>query len=502
MGLMDIRRRILADAPQLATATGAVASFSTDMAVPLKQCQFGIEPVQSGTGDPSPSNVRPISGWTGAKVTRCGLNQYPYETIAAYSYEWYSGSKKLEDAVYPFFVKGGVNYVLAYTNSNSDAKLLLRVWRRDGTILSDEANVLNAKMVGGTYAYGWSTSPQYYVYPSISNANAVLIRPTEDLWIDARTQSDKGASSNAELRTGAGTYTPYAGTTYPVQFPAQGKNLFDPEIYGTLYDIASDGSFTIIGHDGTAWTNKPIVPVKAGTYTITYYSNGGGHARIKTSLDDYTDEITITSSYTITFSQDGGIRFKLGMNAPEYPISVKIQIEKGSTSTTYEPYTNTVYGGTVDVVTGVLTVTHAFETITKDGAWYSFTTGTANSSAVIQLSEWQNVKYVDGSSSYNGAISSTGVELQNYWVNARENESCANMGFAYSSGGQLRVHMTDIASITDLASFKAAFPDTQICYPLATPKTYQLTPQQITALKGQNNVWCDTGNTTVQYWKH
>lgn len=33
-----------------------------------------IAPVQAGSGDPSPSNVRPISGWTGAKLTRTGEN--------------------------------------------------------------------------------------------------------------------------------------------------------------------------------------------------------------------------------------------------------------------------------------------------------------------------------------------------------------------------------------------------------------------------------------------
>lgn len=49
------------------TETGAVASF-TDGAddVPVKDMTVAIEPVQSGSGDPSPSNVRPISGWTGA----------------------------------------------------------------------------------------------------------------------------------------------------------------------------------------------------------------------------------------------------------------------------------------------------------------------------------------------------------------------------------------------------------------------------------------------------
>jgi hypothetical protein len=50
------------------TASGAIASFPDGAAVAAKDVTIGIEPVQSGSGDPSPTNVRPISGWTGAKV--------------------------------------------------------------------------------------------------------------------------------------------------------------------------------------------------------------------------------------------------------------------------------------------------------------------------------------------------------------------------------------------------------------------------------------------------
>jgi hypothetical protein len=55
------------------SASGAVASF-TDGAdnVPLKSLVVGINPVQSGEGDPSPTNVRPISGWTGMTVNANG----------------------------------------------------------------------------------------------------------------------------------------------------------------------------------------------------------------------------------------------------------------------------------------------------------------------------------------------------------------------------------------------------------------------------------------------
>lgn len=46
------------------TASGTVATFSDGAdGVPVKSLSVAVEAVQSGSGDPSPSNVRPISGW-------------------------------------------------------------------------------------------------------------------------------------------------------------------------------------------------------------------------------------------------------------------------------------------------------------------------------------------------------------------------------------------------------------------------------------------------------
>ena len=38
-----------------------------------------------------------------------------------------------------------------------------------------------------------------------------------------------------------------------------------------------------------------------------------------------------------------------------------------------------------------------------------------------------------------------------------------------------------------------------LVYELATPVTYQLTPQEIKTLLGVNNIWSDAGNTAVTY---
>ena len=51
----------------------AIASFTGD-GRDLVRLVVGIEPVQAGSGDPSPDNVRPISGWAECKVTRTGKN--------------------------------------------------------------------------------------------------------------------------------------------------------------------------------------------------------------------------------------------------------------------------------------------------------------------------------------------------------------------------------------------------------------------------------------------
>lgn len=59
------------------TASGSIASFPDGAdGVPVKSLTVNIEPVQSGSGDPSPDNVRPISGHTQAVVTRTGKNLF------------------------------------------------------------------------------------------------------------------------------------------------------------------------------------------------------------------------------------------------------------------------------------------------------------------------------------------------------------------------------------------------------------------------------------------
>ena len=68
-------------APQTETVSGSLVTFETTKARPLTQCRVDFLPKQSGSGDPSPENVRPISGWDGVSVfvspTTTGGTEYP-----------------------------------------------------------------------------------------------------------------------------------------------------------------------------------------------------------------------------------------------------------------------------------------------------------------------------------------------------------------------------------------------------------------------------------------
>lgn len=62
------------------SASGSIASFSDGGdELPMKSLKVNIVPKQSGSGDPSPSNVRAISGWDSVNTNATGVNVWDEE---------------------------------------------------------------------------------------------------------------------------------------------------------------------------------------------------------------------------------------------------------------------------------------------------------------------------------------------------------------------------------------------------------------------------------------
>ena len=169
-----------------------------------------------------------------------------------------------------------------------------------------------------------------------------------------------------------------------------------------------------------------------------------------------------------------------------------IMVELGTTATAYEPYvpiTETdivfpppVYGGTLDVVSGVLTVDTVCDT---------FTWGNARTSADLTN------------------VTRKVFELSNLVVNTttKDGKYCDKAIFRNDYSADTVHFYTVVVNGTPLAYvyLPIGTPDTetvQIAYPLATPQEIQLTQQQITAIVGDNTIWSDAdGSMTAVYLK-
>ena len=107
-----------------AQATGNPLTFQTDLARPLKSLLIPFTPKQSGSGDPSPQNIRPIVAWDGVKVFGGGKNIFPTENIIK-AYVDSSGivTSAIDNVLSDFIPYVYGSKITVYLNDNINGKL-------------------------------------------------------------------------------------------------------------------------------------------------------------------------------------------------------------------------------------------------------------------------------------------------------------------------------------------------------------------------------------------
>ncbi len=200
-------------------------------------------------------------------------------------------------------------------------------------------------------------------------------------------------------------------------------------------------------------------------------------------------------TYTPTADETAIIRIFARANIT-YDTVLYPQLELGSTATEYEPYEEqtytadlgqTVYGGTVDLVSGELVVDRAMERF-SDKRWVM--NGTRLEST-LDKSFTAETRQAQISSSYTFNINILGSSYENY-----------NGCFAtITSDRRILIYDNRFTSTDKISEFVAQMGNETICYPLATPQTIQLTPQEIQTLVGVNNVWSEDGDIKVVFTK-
>lgn len=191
--------------------------------------------------------------------------------------------------------------------------------------------------------------------------------------------------------------------------------------------------------------------------------------------------LSYTATSGVTF-----VTFRFGVQNSGNTIEYKdIQIEQGSQATEYEPYNGythiidlggTYYGGTLDAVSGKLTVTHAL---------YSNTWGNGSSATDLGSVTRKTYDFTSVGTSKND---------ENSIMNcAPYNNSWSGNYLHYAINAS--THQTLYLFLPNGTSSDFVF---QLCFELATPQTIQLDPQTLETLVGQNDVFAPLDGQSVE----
>ena len=345
-----------------------------------------------------------------------------------------------------------------------------------------------------------------------SDVTANIKTPTADkkTATDEFTTADGGLLSKCQInlvpvQSGSGdpspdNVRPISGHT-EVDLQVVGKNFLPLPIAETKNGVTltrlSDGSFKI---EGTASAHTYFDSF-VGDFNSTYYAGykfifsvigsfSGMSFRISGADRVYLQSFGTPDVFTTIADNGSDLYFALrianGTAIPTGGAIIKPMLVKPSeTDPTFAPYLghlyqvqigSTVYGGYVDLVSGVMTVDREFVSFDGTDVWtssqtigrfiYTASDGKLGTSAFA---------FTKTSHYHLGASTDSNV----YWCDNAGN----NLRIIFNT-----IYTSKSAWLSYLSNQYGAGTPLQIVYPLATPFTIQLTPQQIETLAGQNNL--------------
>ena len=369
-----------------------------------------IEPIQEGSGDPSPDNIRPITGHSEVKLWRGGKNLLDTKNPKVYHYN--SSSR-------PY------NHTLTDTGFRVSANTEVdSTWAKLSYLLGTSTELAGKTITVSCKYNSLVSKAENYPYVGISNTD---IEPCRD---------------NSNIIFENGGYIGSAG----------------------LYEALVEGN-----------------PTSTVKYTVT-----GNEER---------KYIILTCMFAF-----GG-----SMAVGDWVEYSDIQVEVGSSATTYEPYRGEtftaelgqdVYGGSFNWSTGELVIDRKMITLDgSEGTWISTQSNTAgkNRYYLYNVPWFKDYKFAPGSSTIDPILRCSKLLTKT----ADRSYMCEDCISTREDLGKKYIFVYCEQYATDLEGFKEMIRGAQIVLGLKEPITVQLTPQEILALLGVNTIYSDTGDTTV-----
>lgn len=503
----------------LATATGNPLNFSTRSAQKAKETVISLEPIQDlhgydhpwpagGGKNKLPLTVNRIKGannegtWSGNSYT---YNNVVYDIltddanniIGIKANGTAQGHSKITIsfkglASGDYYFSGSANGGGKDTNFNLycyDNNISGRLKKWDGTTSSDsiynsntseEIKVTDSShsMVLNIRIYSGYNAQNLMFYPMIRLATETdpTFAPYSNYCpIDGRTETSL---------VGCGKNLVNVDDLDLIQYNAEGS-----ERIGLIFD--TPGTYTVSGK--RILTGEVYIfakKVSNGVYENSNYVVSPTHLETFTFSIGNNDKLLIYCSVN-SLGNISLARYQF--------LTDEVQVEFSPSATVYEPFVQSnnltiqfgekVYGATVELEKGTVTVdTEIVDMGTLTWNKYSSEPNVFRTSSLSQNKPASN-NYV-----------SSHYKTENY---STTTASMADMSVkGYSSDERIFVKDSryyDLWDSGDMTAFAQAMSGVQLCYPLATPRTIQLTPNEISLLMGVNNISTDGDSISLTY---
>lgn len=223
----------------LVTETTAEAAIATcdDAAggLPLKKLTANIVPAQAGSGDPSPDNVRLISGYSSLTVTRSGRNILPNNAAETVTRNGVTFVKQDDGIHISGTATGNIYYNLITRNANAPTlKAGTYTLHPLASTLPEGADLRVTDVATQTKTHIVKTTPVTFTKAEDMQFFCFLIIPS------GATFSNFVVTPQLEVGTEATDYEPYVAATYPITIPTAAGT-----VYGGTLTVNSDGSGTL-----------------------------------------------------------------------------------------------------------------------------------------------------------------------------------------------------------------------------------------------------------------
>jgi len=475
------------------SASGDIASF-TDGAdnMPIKQLTVNVEPIQDlhGYDNPWPAgggkNKFAFPYAEGTK-TNNGVTFTVNDdgTVRINGTATARGVFYLQNDVSNFHPDAGTYYVSKGSECQS-ATIIVEAY--NGTTWKKNlATVGTAASVQFTVDYdGYDRVSAYFSVPSGNSPSNEIVKPM----IRLASETDATFSPYSNI-------CPISGRT-SATVTRTGANIWDEE-WELGYLDPSTGQNASSRDCIRAKNYSPIAP------NTPYYVKTPNVSEVNCKLFFYDDNKSFISWRTLvneTYTVPSNARYFRFFMSNQYGVTYNndISINHPATDTQYHPYEgntytiqlgDTVYGGTVDAVQGVLTVKFIKVTINSVALWPNTTN--PNGTAVYKIIEETNHIVSSDKRPY---------MLSNIFKYGKLERTSAPL-YQYGGADGINTAQTFIlpSTITTTAEANQWFVDnpTECIFMLATPIEITLLPTQITTLLGTNNIWADAGPVDVDY---